>query len=134
MKTFAFLKIAIEDPDFPVKKISDKKLFDLVLNESNEKATVIIQLNLTKSKLKINKEVSGLYRQIIQGIQPETDKEKKEIKLKTLKAKEFLKKVLGAPPRWLSIPRVFIAKVNGKELQKIAASPIVKNIYPNRNL
>lgn len=128
------MNVSMQEPEFPIEKITDEKLKNLALTGSNEKTVVLIQLNLPKSKFRVRKGAGQHASSAIIGLEKETPNETNEISFTTKKAKSFLVEILEAKPRWLSVPKVFIATANGKELQKIASSPFVKIIHPNRDL
>lgn len=54
--------------------------------------------------------------------------------LRRAEAAQFLGRVLGSTPRWLSAAGAFVADVSGKQLAEIARSPLTRSVAPNRTL
>ena len=124
----------VDTPDFQVEKISDEKLREMALEGSNEKKLVLIQLKLPRQKISLKKSFGDARQAAVREIVPKTQKEEKETWDATEKTRRFLEDMLDQPPRWLNVSGVFLAKVNGRELQKIANFPTVKAIFPNREI
>ena len=105
----------------------------LASESSDDEASVIIVLDLPEPQLNFGEKTRRSNQsQIPFSFEEETDEEKNEIEDKTTAAKSFLEGVLGDSPHHLKMAQAFIATVNGKQLQEIVSSPLIKSVYPNR--
>jgi hypothetical protein len=116
-------------------KIPDARLRRMAKEGSQEKASVIIVLDLPEQQIELGKIEhgdSGYY--FPSDVLPEAPEEINEIEERTTQAKVFLETVLGITPNELRMARAFVANANGTQLCEIARSPLIKSILPNRRL
>jgi hypothetical protein len=53
---------------------------------------------------------------------------------RTSEARRFLSDLLHQEPRWLATARTFVVEATGNEVARMAGSPLIKAIHPNRRL
>jgi hypothetical protein len=119
----------------PAEKIVHPELRKLAAAESDNVASVLIELNLPGPQVQLDKnQFRGVFDYSLKRVVPETPTQRKESQQQINKASAFLTNLLGEKPLWLNAGRAFVANVNADQLRKIARSPLTKAIRPNRKL
>ena len=112
-------------------KLYGEELQRMASEKLDEKASVIIELNVTPQKIGLRKSTGGLAPD---RVLPEAPRDLSDLEEKAAQTHAFLETVLGSPPRWLRASRAFVAEATGTQLSVIARSPHFKAIRLNRRL
>jgi len=118
-----------------LEKVHPAELRAFAVGKSREHQTVLIELDLPARQADLRRTADGdggRYTPV--QIRPQTPEQQKEVEKKTAEARKFLKLVLGEEPELLRAAHAFIVKVDGEQLERIAQSPLIKAIRPNRQL
>ena len=116
-------------------KLQDQELRRLAREESEQKASVIIELDVSPQQVGMRKSAGGDAGGLAPDrVMPEASQDLSALDRKAAQTHAFLETVLGSPPRWLRASRAFVAEATGAQLSVIARSPHVKAIRLNRRL
>lgn len=116
-------------------KLQDQELRRLAREEPEQKASVIIELDVSPQRVGMRKSTGGDAGGLApERVMPETRQDLSALERKAARTQAFLETVLGSPPRWLRASRAFVAEATGAQLSVIARSPHVKAIRLNRRL
>ena len=116
-------------------KLQDQELRRLAREESEQKASVIIELDVSPQRIGMRESTGGDAGGLAPDrVMPETRQDLSALDRKAARTRAFLETVLASPPRWLRASRAFVAEATGAQLSVIARSPHVKAIRLNRRL
>ena len=110
-------------------KVADEELRDL---SGSESAGVIVQLELPRPRVEMERSELGGIGVRPERIEPETENERRNADERIAQAKTFLEQLLGRPPVWLGAANAFGVEASGDQLRAIARSPLVRRIYLSR--
>ena len=117
------------------EKFTDQSLLQYARDGSSERISVIIELELPKRSLQFapsERGDSATFRP--KRIQPE-DAQSQQISSDTIAAaRSLIQQCTGTDPHWLKTARAFIIHATGMQISRIAESPLIKTIQPNRTL
>jgi len=109
------------------EKIANQRLLKLVVAGSEEVLGVIISINMPDRQVEIGKDGRPTSVVVSSAEEKEADRIFKE-------GKEYCEGVLGQSVVPLRGAQAVSARANGRQMQKLAASPLVKAIMPSRQL
>jgi hypothetical protein len=116
------------------EKVRGEYLRGLFGRRSEEPVTVLIELALPEPEVKTREITRGgvsMHLPVEVLRQPDERRRKEQL------IKEGHKLLAGrvvSPPNWLESAGVFVVTATPQRLNEIAASPVVKAIWPNREL
>jgi hypothetical protein len=117
------------------QKIGDDRLCQLVDGLGTERISVLIEPDLPSRKVEFSRvERAGVTGYVPTRVAAGSPQEQRHVEERIATTQEFLKEVLGEAPNWIQAARAFVAIVNGEQLQRIARSPLIRAIRPNRRL
>jgi hypothetical protein len=114
-------------------KLADDQLVELARRQADERAEVVIELNLPSSKVDISPRsprAGGPPRPV--DILPQADDAATGAKI--AEARRMVMRETGMEPVWIGAAKAMVAELTGKQLGRVVASPLVRRIYPNRTL
>jgi hypothetical protein len=117
------------------EKVRGEDLRRLIERESEEPVTVLIELELPEPEIKTREIVrDGVSMHIpVEVVRPTGEQQRGRERLITQGRKLLSGRVIS-PPNWLESAGAFVATATPQRLVEIAASPVVKAIWPNREL
>lgn len=116
-------------------KLRGKELQSLVSSGSDEPVTVLIELDLPHPEVETRSITrGGISLQIPAAVRPLSRSAQGEKERLIAEGQRLLADHLHAAPRWLEAAGAFVATASPRLLLGIAASPVVKAIWPNREL
>jgi hypothetical protein len=124
------------------EKIPNNDLYRIATQGSDEKAEVLIEVDLPPHQIEFSTSRSKGNSGSIDGynparpvrIIPQSPQQEEEDERIIHNLSRFLTKVLGSKPRYLRAGRAFVAEVTPGQLVSIAKYPLVKAVQPNRRL
>ena len=116
-------------------KLQDEELQRMAREKPEQKASVIIELDVAPQQVGMRKSSGGGTGGLAPDrVMPEARQDLSALERKAARTHAFLETVLGSPPRWLQASRAFVAEATGAQLSIIARSPHFKAIRLNRRL
>jgi hypothetical protein len=117
----------------PADKIHDHQLRSFVADKAPGERQVFIVLDLPALQVEFRTiDTGSSRRQVPARIRPETPAERKRAARMIASVRKVLAGVLHEEPVWMAGAGAFVAKVTSEELSAVVASPLVKEILPNR--
>jgi hypothetical protein len=121
--------------DALARKLPDPELHEFAGADTDETASVIVELDLPPQKLIMERSAGGSYGSYVaRKVAGESPSLQKRNALKIEKTREFLESLLGASPNWLNSARAFVVKATPEQLREMALFPHIKTIRLNRHL
>lgn len=123
----------MKDTFAELKTIKDKKLLDFITHDSNDRKTVIAEMELPVPKIEKQQisRISGMRKQLVRA-KPLSMAEKADIEKKTIEYRAFLHKLPLTEIIPLEGAYAFIVTVTPQQLRKIAKFPLTKTVFPSR--
>ena len=116
-------------------KLQGEELQRLASQKLEQKASVIIELDIPSQKVGMGKATGGGGGGLAPDrVMPEAPQDLSALERKAAQTHAFLETILDSPPRWLQASRAFVADATGAQLSIIARSPHFKAIRLNRQL
>ena len=116
-------------------KLQGEELQRMASQKLEQKASVIIELDIPSQKVGMGKVTGGGAGGLAPDrVMPESPQYLSALERKAAHTHAFLETVLESPPRWLQASRAFVAEATGAQLSIIARSPHFKAIRLNRQL
>jgi hypothetical protein len=119
-------------PQEHLDKLAADELVDLARRQGDERVEVVIELDLPSSKVDIPVRVprTGGPRRPVGISAPDEAASADRI----AEARRMIMKETGTEPVWIGAAKAMVTELTGKQLARLAASPLVRRIYPNRKL
>ena len=117
------------------EKVRGEHLRRLIDGKSEEPVTVLIELALPEPEIKTREIIrDGVsMRMPVEVVGPPEGRQREKERLIT-EGRKLLAGRVVSPPNWLESAGVFVATAAPQRLIEIAASPVVRAIWPNREL
>jgi hypothetical protein len=118
-------------PQERLDKLAADELVDLARRQGDERVEVVIELDLPSSKVDIPVRMprTGPRRPV--GISAPDEAASAD---RIAEARRMIMKETGTEPVWIGAAKAMVTELTGKQLARLAASPLVRRIYPNRKL
>jgi hypothetical protein len=106
-----------------------------VQEESDEPVDVLIEVALPEARVETKKVVrGGVEIRVPASIAPTSEERNRESEGIVAESRRLLRENLRTSPRWLESACVFVATATPRQLRRIAQSPAIKAIWPNREI
>ena len=125
--------------NFDINEALAQKLPDTVLRQftkkkTEEKTSVIVELDLPPQKIFLGKRQLSrtMHEYGVEKVVEESAAQQKENARKIQKTRKFLESLLGTTPHWLNAARAFVVTVTPEQLREMAQFPLTRTIRLNR--
>ncbi len=116
--------------DAILSKLKSQPLRDAVILDRTERLSVLVELDVPMPEIDFGpKSKTGQFRP--KGIEQHAGE---DVEACRTRAAELLREVLGSVPRYSRSAAAFFVEATGAQLSRIAESPDVKAIHPNRDI
>jgi hypothetical protein len=123
------------DGEQDLAKFAEPDLRQWVTSEEAGPTSVLVQPDLPRRQIRVESSTrGGVPVTIPRGVVQQSPEEEQTEERVVAETRELLESVLGTTPTWLASARTFVVQGNSAQLRQIAASPLVKRIWPNRDL